>query len=228
MQHAVDKLPKSAGVRQNEGMHGQMFPIGEHWYNEAKEWKEYAATGKLRRLLERGGHDMETLQDFMMNYRMLMAECQPAVLQSMNQNAQHYGVKNSEIMAGRKGVTPSLMITKDLANPPHYDPLDLGPSFCIWTEKDECGSKNWNFVFPQLVIKVDDVTYEGLIIRLTHGCYIQWDGRLRHCTTLTEQESNVNNAVYGWYVGNNHRSLKFYDDANGAKKNTEKNMMHSN
>ena len=89
-------------------------------------------------------------------------------------------------MGGKGGITPSMMVTKDLCNPPHYDPLDLGPSFCIWTEKKPMTAKNWYFVFPQLLIKVDGETYEGLIVRLTHGCYIQWDGNVRHCTTLTE------------------------------------------
>ena len=93
------------------------------------------------------------------------------------------GIKN---MGGYHGVTASLDQSVDLGNASHFDPKDGSIAASIWTERIKKRATNWYFVLPNLQVEYNGVTYFGVIIKLSHGVSISWDGRLiRHCTSVT-------------------------------------------
>lgn len=197
MQPKVDGLHPSRSVRKDDGMAGKMFPIGLYDYKENRQ-RMFSSTKEL---------DVTILRRFMENYRTLLKDVSPNLLTSLQHQAAHFGVEPTEEMGGDKGITHSMVVSVDLANPPHKDVLDLGPSASIWMEKDEGKAENWYFVFPNLHLKRNGKTYNGMAIKLCHGTYVEWDGMVRHSTSLTRVGGNGTNSVYGWFVGNNHRSL---------------------
>ena len=115
-------------------------------------------------------------------------------------------------MGGAFGIVPSINISLDLANEPHYDTNDLGLGPSIWLEDCPGTAKNWKFVLPNLVVQFEGASYNGVVVKLCHGALIQWDGTsIRHCTTVTDGGSPSNH-VYGFHITNNFPSLKQYQE----------------
>ena len=85
-----------------------------------------------------------------------------------------------------------MMISVNLANSPHLDIGDTSESVAIWVEEKPGQSKNWYFVLPNM-------SYEGsngVVVKLSHGVVISWDGReIFHCTSKTIV--GADNKAYG-------------------------------
>jgi hypothetical protein len=198
MENYVDILSRKYAVRQNDVMAGTMTPFGFRDCDKYGNHRAYSATktDELKGL---------QLQRLMTSYQKVLKEVSPSFLSSVKLQSEYFGVKPSQEMGGVKGVTPSMVVSVNLGNPPHKDALDLGTSATIWTEKGKGEANNWYFVMPNIHIKRNGQTYEGLAVKLCHGAYVEWDGMVRHSTSLTNV--SYGNAVYGWFVGNNHRNL---------------------
>ena len=89
-----------------------------------------------------------------------------------------------------------LVISKNLGNASHYDYADDSVSFSVWAEEQPGGSRNWFFVMPSLSYQGS----KGVVVRLSHGAAISWDGtKIRHCTSVTKMGEKNN--VYGCFFG---------------------------
>ena len=72
-------------------------------------------------------------------------------------------------------------------------------------------TKNWFFIFPDVLLKRDGRTYNGLVIELSHGVTILFDGRvIRHCTSKHEcafgSDGTIGHTV-GWFFGTSFPAL---------------------
>jgi superfamily II DNA helicase RecQ len=94
------------------------------------------------------------------------------------------------------GPGSSIMMSRNLGNASHLDVNDKSYSVTIWAEEKKDLAENWFYVMP-------NVKYNGslgVVVRLSHGTVIAWDGRLiRHCTTVTNV--GTDNNVFGCMFG---------------------------
>lgn len=88
------------------------------------------------------------------------------------------------------GLSTYAIISVNLANESHVDILDKSISVGVWAERHIGRAKNWCLVFPGL----GDA---GLVIELSHGTAIQWDGRsVHHCSSIPDRGQK--NDVFGF------------------------------
>ena len=83
------------------------------------------------------------------------------------------------------GCSSNIAISVDLMNSSHIDINDASVGVVLFSETELGSARNWYFVMPNVLIKIDSTTYSGLVIRLSHGVSILFDGRvIRHCTSV--------------------------------------------
>jgi len=88
-------------------------------------------------------------------------------------------------MSGKDGLTKSMKVIFNLANPAHYNIWDLGAGMAMWMETNETQKTDVYFVFPNVIVKDGDISQSGVLIKLCDGCMISWDGSLlHHCTSV--------------------------------------------
>ena len=110
---------------------------------------------------------------------------------------------------GAKGFSPHMAMSRNLMNASHFDPRDGAPGMCVYAEKDPGNAKDWNFVYPNILIKYNGRTYNGLTVRLSHGVAMLFDGRvIRHCTSIHELDK-TNNSTFGFWFGLSGTSFEF-------------------
>jgi hypothetical protein len=191
---------KSGAVRKNPHSFGSMFAVGKHVHNG--EICLYQRTRQLG----------IPLRHFMIQYRRLLDMHFPLELACMVAQMEAFGESPPYEMGDKDGVVPSANISLDLGNEPHYDTNDLGVGVSVWLEDNPGKASNWKFVIPNVCVKHDNITYEGLVVDLCHGAFIQWDGgSIRHCTSVTDLGAPSNH-VYGFHLTNNFPSLKQYEE----------------
>ena len=67
-----------------------------------------------------------------------------------------------------------------LCNASHYDVDDVSITTSTWVEEVIGNTKNWYLVFPNVSVNGS----KGLVIKLFHGCTINWDAsKLRHASS---------------------------------------------
>ena len=88
-----------------------------------------------------------------------------------------------------------------MINPPHADVCDLVISVSLWTELKSNNAKNKEFLLPSCVSTNPNDKFEGIVISLSDGVIISWDGKIKHCSSVGEVFDN--NEVYEWQVTNN-------------------------
>ena len=70
----------------------------------------------------------------------------------------------------------------NLRNASHYDVSDVTITTTTWVEDQIGNTDNWYFLFPNVTRDMET----AIVIKLFHGCTINWDGaKLRHCSSLT-------------------------------------------
>jgi hypothetical protein len=111
------------------------------------------------------------------------------------ENAEHAkNIHKSEPMLHGPG--SSIMMSRNLGNASHLDVVDSSYSVTIWVEDKENMADNWFYIMPNM-------SYQGsmgVIVRLSHGAVVAWDGRfIRHCTSVTN--CGENNDVFGCMFG---------------------------
>jgi hypothetical protein len=193
---------QSHAVRVSQFSKGHMFAVGRHVHNG--DITLYSRTYELDQRRE--------LRQFMIEFRSLLDLHYPLELACLYSQMRAFGEIPPPEMGGAAGIVPSLNISLDLGNEPHYDTNDLGIGLSIWLEDIPGSTKNWKFVVPNLTVKFEGASYEGLVIELCHGALVQWDGGcIRHCTSVTDCGPPTNH-VYGFHITNNYPSLKQYRD----------------
>ena len=113
---------------------------------------------------------------------------------------------NFEIQEGNKGIAinkstggdgslHTFSISKDLGNASHVDSADESVGISTWVEEKPGQATNWYFILPNTTLL--DNPSRAVVIRLSHGLSIMWDGRvIHHCTSVTNT-GIVKNHVYG-------------------------------
>ena len=94
----------------------------------------------------------------------------------------------------------------NLGNPSHYDVNDGSVAASVWSKSGGGDAVNWYFVLPNVMIIRDGIAYYGLLIKMSHGTAISWDGRLiRHCTSVTNLDSFTN--VFGTFWAAKYKTV---------------------
>ena len=108
------------------------------------------------------------------------------------------------------GCSSNIAISVDLMNSSHIDINDASVGVVLFSETELGSARNWYFVMPNVLIKIDSTTYSGLVIRLSHGVSILFDGRvIRHCTSVhkcVRSAESLTSAkrgphTVGWFFG---------------------------
>jgi hypothetical protein len=101
-----------------------------------------------------------------------------------------------DVMGDGQDAFSAFFLTRNFANSSHYDCRDKSLSFGMWVEDEIGNAKDWYFVLPNVMV----AGHYGLIIQLSHGVVISWDGtKVRHCTSECKKSSTNN--VTGFMVG---------------------------
>ena len=107
----------------------------------------------------------------------------PAVFHEMQKQEKELGVKRSDVMGSKSGLSSTADFSIDLNNSDHWDCYD-GTSGCsLWLTDKETDCNNWFFLLPFTHVDGDK---RPIAIKLGHGIYINWDGRrgaARHCSS---------------------------------------------
>jgi hypothetical protein len=182
---------KPGNARQHTGDKGKMFGLGE-----------MKVTGKPNFILTKPTHELSS-NGLLQKVNIACAEvCSHAfgtVIPTMKHMEQQAGRKISEDLGGNKAPSCSQDVSCNLGNSSHYDIGDGSVGCSVWVEAIPGNAKNWYFVLPNLLIKNEGKTYNGIAIRLYHGVGIAWDGRVvRHGTSITEVDTK-NNGCFGWF-----------------------------
>jgi hypothetical protein len=75
----------------------------------------------------------------------------------------------------------------DLRNISHLDVNDAFVPMSIWIELNQGNVKKSYFMMPNLQLLHRKKFYYSVVIKLNHGTYFWWDGRvIRQCTTVTD------------------------------------------
>jgi hypothetical protein len=83
-----------------------------------------------------------------------------------------------------------------LGNSNHYDYRDASRCQAIWLSQKGRRRKNWYFILPCASYNGS----RGVIIRLSHGTVIAWNGNeVKHCSAVPAREED--NEVFGLFVG---------------------------
>jgi len=71
----------------------------------------------------------------------------------MKRTLQSFDEMPPVCMGGKFGMTKSMNVSINLANPAHYDIRDLAVGVAMWIEIDPAQKTDVYFVFPNLVVK---------------------------------------------------------------------------
>ena len=190
-----NKMNHQTHIRKTDGQIGKMIAVGEQSKSFAKN-KPIAFYQDTYKLLDAG-----ILTNFMKEYKKLFSNVFPLETSTLKSYAPCYNEYVPEEMGGKDGITKTMNCSKRLINPPHVDGCDLGISVSLWTELKPNNAKNWEFLLPSCVSTNPNDKFEGIVISLSDGAIISWDGKIKHCSSVGEVSHD--NEVYGWQVTNN-------------------------
>jgi hypothetical protein len=110
-------------------------------------------------------------------------------------------------MGGEQGVSSSMVVSVDLANATHYDINDASMCFALFAESKPYTTSGWFFILPNVLVKFQNRTYHGLVLKLNHGVCIHWDGRIiRHGTSVHKHATSVDHTV-AFFGGASSRAI---------------------
>jgi hypothetical protein len=118
---------------------------------------------------------------------------------------------------GRTSFCTLGVVTQNYGNEAHQDYHDECQGIAIWHSSHgfhPCGPRkkqqvqNWFFVFPDMMIMVNNKWHKGVAIQLYPGTVVSWDARLlRHCTAVPELVGDAR--AYGTYFGISTKVAKY-------------------
>ena len=184
---------------------GQMYVLGD-----VRDRTSTTTRTRVSALTRKYRHFLPTICK---KVRRVSDELFPGATNAMLDKASDAGVEISPSLGGMDGMSPTVVVSTDLANAPHLDTSDESHSVVYWTESVPGGTDGWYLLFPNILVKRSDKkncskTHHGLAIRLFHGAAVAWDGRvLRHCTTKFEKKI-LGNTQFGFWFGINRFSVE--------------------
>ena len=187
------------GARAGNGDLGAMYPIGSRIDTC---WKPYVTSSseESAKVLLKAVRAAATLASVTI----------PAALRVIQDFENDSGMRHVPGMdGGCLRVSHSMGLSINLANSSHFDVNDASQGFTVWTEEFPGSTKNWYFVLPNMRGKYPgtDREYNGIAIKLSHGVFIGWDGRLiRHGTSKVG--SRVGD-IYGNFFAAKTKIVKF-------------------
>ena len=174
------------GVRDNNLDFGTMHGLGIHYI--AGDEMEYSVHNILPRDKGTARVSIEAKKEYSNRFS--------AVLKNIISQITGY---IPESMGGDLGILHSAMLSVNLANASHKDIRDISMSLGTWVSGSGKQLKNWQLVFPDVIIFKDGTEYHGLIIVLSHGTQVAWDGRVvRHCTAITDTGDDQ---AFSYFIG---------------------------
>ncbi len=191
-------LPAQGGSRNHLKDVGTMFAVGKR-INYRKECVDYSLGKNNSCVANENPLSCKLGRSF--------AEVQYSeVLNNMKFTESACGISPPLEMGGSAGITSSMAISKNLGNATHMDVNDASVGFSIWHETHPGSAENWFFILPNVVVSHEDKTYQGIMVQLSHGVSISWDGRvLRHGTAVPKNVGKLTdgktNHVIGTYWG---------------------------
>lgn len=196
------KLTCRHTIRKHDGQLGHMLALGE----QSKRYdKEYPIDiYKNTALLMQNG----LLPLLVKEYTKMFETVLPFETSIIKMYSKCYNEALPDEMGGSKGITKTMNVSRNLCNPAHFDACDLGISISLWTELHEGNATNWQFILPSCYCKEQGSEFDGIVVGLSHGAIISWDGKIRHCSTVGELTNN--NEVFGWQVTNNYCHLESF------------------
>jgi hypothetical protein len=88
-------------------------------------------------------------------------------------------------------------------------------SLGTWVSGSGKQLKNWQLVFPNVIIFKDKIEYHGLIIVISHGTQVAWDGHVvHHCTAITDTGDDQ---AFSYFIGASGPLTKIKLEENIAK-----------
>jgi hypothetical protein len=124
----------------------------------------------------------------------------PGVSPLINHMETMANTERPSLLGGTDGVSSTMSISFDSANPTHVDLSSGSVGFFVASESSPGldPGDGWKFVLPNVCLTVAGKDYVGLSIRLSHGCSVLLDGRIiRHGTSC--HTTNSNNHRMGWF-----------------------------
>jgi len=76
----------------------------------------------------------------------------------MRQTLQSFDELCPTCMSGKDGVTKSMNVSINLANPAYYNVRDLGAGMAMWIETNEMQKTDVYFVFPKVIVRDGEVS----------------------------------------------------------------------
>jgi hypothetical protein len=194
----------SSGVVSNcrsfAGDHGSMVAFGivaDHCGREVFESKSIKKYPKISDHLSR----------MCKSSRLFCDEKYPGLSRVIRGMEESASILPPEYLGGVSGVSSQVMVSIDYMNTSHYDVNDASVGYFIAQETHPGKTRNWYFILPNVLIKRNGTTYEGLAIKLKHGLSVMWDGRvIRHCTSKhwhTQQDGHT----LGYWFGAGSRPI---------------------
>lgn len=186
-------VPSKGAVRQGRGDVGRMWQVGvKNRGLMTKNRKHYKATESAFIKTDKTNVAGSPFL-LLMNCQMceFMRHTFPKEYQEIQHGNQGMAVDRR---IGGDGSLHTFSISRDLGNSSHLDTGDKSVSICTWVEEKPGTAKNWFFILPNTTL-LDDAS-KAVVIKLSHGLTISWDGRyLHHCTSITD--TGEKNHVYG-------------------------------
>jgi len=160
------------------GFDGGMYAFGKHVYNSGKEKKyvEYCGTHWFQ-------PHIRVLSELVQS---LLSSCFHWEAIGIQHGLEGYDEKPPKCLGGDKGLTKSINVSVNLANPAHYNCNDDGTGIGVWFEKEKSKHTEVYFVMPNILVEDSNgVMRYGLTIKLKDGCVISWDGtNIHHCMSM--------------------------------------------
>ena len=113
-----------------------------------------------------------------------------------------------EFLGGENGLSLEMIVSHNLGNEAHVDQDVADKCVSLWTvgtgtTENPRGSY---FVLSYLTCVVEGKLYKGIVVKLRHGCGIEWNGRsIFHSST---SPLNTNEEINGFFL-----ELQGYDSS---------------
>jgi hypothetical protein len=216
--HIRDNVSKGSGsVRKGDLATGHMHAFGQHtvWGINAKKNRKIADFADNAKL-----GDTEHFRSFAEEYSRYVEDQFPFESAAMLGAERSQGVIPRSPMLSDLSNTCSMNVSINLANSDHLDIRDASVGVSMFLEDKPGLAKDWFFVLPNILLYHDGKRYEGVLVRLTHGTAVSWDGRIiRHCTARCEGGGGtvVGNNVYGMHIAANGPMINESRKRRGSK-----------
>ena len=200
---SLNKTLQKGNCRKDVGDLGHMIALGARGGMHGN--KLYKATTE--------GDTPHRLKEAMRQTSRHVKKVFPQEAKEISEAFQRSGAVVPDMFDGDDVFWSNIIVSKNFANAPHFDPGDGSKCIVTWTEKCPGMAKNWYLVLPNATLDGK----RGLAIRLRHGVTVAWDGRLiYHCTSQTDVNGDdfgrsrtgygVNsNVTYGNFISTSKR-----------------------